>query len=311
MNIYKYLFVVLIFGISSLISAQEITLNTDTGNIFGTLVVPSNKAEFPLVLMIAGSGPTDRDGNWPGMKSNCYKLLAEELETNGIASFRFDKRGVAKSKEAGLNESELNFNMYVNDVCAWYNKLKTDNRFSSIHIMGHSEGSLIGMIAAKKFNAQSFISIAGSGRQASDLLRNQLKNKLPKDLFEKADSILSSLEQGKKIDNTPPELGKIFRKSIQPYLISWFHYDPAKEISKLQIPILIINGSTDIQVPVNDAEILAKSNSKAELKIINEMNHILKKSSIDLQEQQKTYINPSLPIMPELVKVISDFILNK
>lgn len=311
MKIYNYLIVLFVLGFSCSISAEEITLATDTGKIFGTLETPQSKEKFPLILMIAGSGPTDRDGNGPTLKSNCYKLLAKELKTHGIATFRFDKRGVAKSKEAYINESELNFNMYVNDVCSWYNKFKTDNRFSSIHIIGHSEGALIGTIAAEKVNAQSFISIAGAGRRASDVLREQLKTKLPQNLFENVNSILSSLEQGKEVDNTPPELNMLFRKSVQPYLISWFKYDPAKELSKLQIPVLIIQGNTDIQVSVNDAELLVKSNSRAKLKIINEMNHVLKKSSPDLQEQQKTYTDPDLPIVPELSKIIADFILEK
>src|SRR5438874_294585 len=201
----------------------------------------------PVVLLLSGSGPTDRNGNSPVLsgKNNSLQMVAEGLASNGIASLRYDKRGVGESAGAMVAESDLRFETYIDDAVAWCEQLRKDKRFSVVVIAGHSEGSLIGMLAAKQCNANGFISISGAGRAAADILRTQLAGKLPPELATQSDAILKNLEAGKTTENAPPELAAIYRSSVQPYLISWFRYDPANAIAALTVPVLIIQGTTD------------------------------------------------------------------
>ena len=257
--------------------AQEeiIVLETPTGNIEGTLLVPS-KEHSPLVLIIAGSGPTDRDGNNISLQNNSLKMIAQGLYMNDIASFRFDKRGISRSAAAGMSEEDLRFEHYIEDVQQWCSLLKEDSRFSSFIILGHSEGSLIGMIASQTVSPDKFISLAGPGFSMQATLRRQLADQ-PVYILSMSLPIIEQLEKGKTVDSVPPLINMLFRPSIQPYLISTFKYDPVIEISKVQSPVLIVQGTTDIQIQVEDAKKLAAANSNSELVIIEGMNHILKR----------------------------------
>ncbi|MGD8548924.1 MAG: alpha/beta hydrolase [Desulfobacterales bacterium] len=293
-------------------AGQDIKVRVNGGMLHGTIEIPSGEVPCPVALIISGSGPTDRDGNNPlmGGKNNSLKLLAEALASNGIASVRYDKRGIGESAQAMTKEEDLRFETYIEDAVVWGKELQKNKQFSQVAIIGHSEGSLIGLVACQKMNADAFVSIAGAGIPASNLFLSQLKLKLPKDLFENAETIIDQLNLGKAADPVPPTLNALFRKSVQPYLISWFRYNPAKEVSKLKIPILIVHGSTDIQMDIDNANVLAKSNGLAKQTTINGMNHILKKVSDNLQEQISSYGDPSLPIAEELVEEITTFMMS-
>jgi uncharacterized protein len=284
----------------------KITLQTKTGDILGTLTTPEKFDKIPVALIIAGSGPTDRDGNNPMMKNNSLKMLATELAKMGIASLRYDKRGVAESKAAVISESDFNFDDLVNDAKEWIELLKQDNRFSKVIVIGHSEGSLIGMIVST--NADQFISIAGAGQSADKILKAQLSFQ-PKEVQDLSFPIIDSLKNGKLVDNVNPLLNSLFRPSVQPYIISWFKYDPQNEIKKLSIPILILQGTNDIQVTIEDAKLLSNANPKAQLVLIDKMNHFLRVIEGDRQANIATYNNSDLPISNELVKSISAFII--
>lgn len=288
---------------------QIIKLKTKTGTLEGSLLVPKGKTDIPVALIIAGSGPTDRDGNNPIMKNNSLKMLAYELFKHGIASMRYDKRAVGKSRKAGLKENDLRFETYIEDAKGWINLLKKDKRFSQIIVIGHSEGSLIGMIASQGENVDKFISIAGVGQSADKTIKEQLKAQPPM-VLEISSPIIDKLVKGETVKDVNPMLYSLFRPSIQPYMISWFKYDPQKEIAKLKKPILIVQGTTDIQVSTKDAELLAKANKKAEKKIIKGMNHILKEAELDRLKNIQTYNQPELPLKPELAKSIINFINN-
>src|SRR5215475_16220214 len=228
---------------------EPIVLETPTGKLFGSLELPKSSAPLPVALIIAGSGPTDRNGNSPLLQgaNNSLKYLAEGLAAQGIASVRYDKRGVAESVKAAASQSDLRFETYIYDAILRGKQLRADKRFSSVIVIGHSEGSLIGMVAAQKMDADAFISIAGVGRPAPQALLDQLKGKLPADLQSRAEMIIKSLSEGKTVEDIPPALGTLFRRSVQPYAISYFKYDPAIEIAKLSTPVLITQGTTDIQ----------------------------------------------------------------
>jgi pimeloyl-ACP methyl ester carboxylesterase len=311
-------FLILIFILTVLLAQNktgssfkesEIVLKTPTGDISGTLTSPAKSGKSPVVIIIAGSGPTDRDCNSPlGVKTNAYKMLAEGLAGNGISVLRFDKRGIGKSNTSMTSESDLRFETYINDVVEWINLLKKDKRFSKIILLGHSEGSLIGMVAAEQPGISKFISVAGAGSPADKILQDQLKKQLSPKLLEESDKILDSLKSGKTVSKVNPILVSLYRPSVQPYLISWLKYDPAKEISKLKIPVLIIQGNTDIQISVDDARLLSEAKPDAKLLIIENMNHILKEAEADRQKNLATYNQPELPLKKGLVEAITSFI---
>ena len=234
-------------------------------------------------------------------------MLAEDLFENKIASVRYDKRGVAKSADAAINEVDLRFDNFVDDAKAWVDLLKNDSRFSEIIIAGHSEGSLIGMLTSQKSEVSKFISLAGPGSPAGELIREQL-NTQPISIKEKALPIIKKLENGKTVEKVPQNMFSLFRTSIQPYMISWFKYDPQKEIKKLDKPILIVQGTTDIQVSTLDAEKLHEGNKKSEKYIIKGMNHILKTVEADRALNLATYSNPDLPLADGLTQKVVEFI---
>ena len=284
----------------------EVTLQTGSGVIYGTLTIPEKPRRMPVALIIAGSGPTDRDGNNPVMRNNSLKLLAAELAKKGIASLRYDKRGIAASKAALTGEKDLRFDDYVSDAGEWIQLLKKDKRLSEVIVIGHSEGSLIGMLAGT--SADKFISIAGFGQSADLILKEQLGSQ-PKMVQDLSFPIIDSLKNGKTVDSVPPILKSLFRPSVQPYMISWFRYDPRIEIRKLSVPVLIIQGTNDIQVGVENARQLSDANREAELLLIDNMNHIFRITDGDRMANIATYSNIELPVSRELAEAVTGFIL--
>ncbi len=175
-----------------------------------------------------------------------------------MASLRYDKRGIAESRAAGASEADLRFEMYVDDAAAWVEQVRKDPRFSKVLLVGHSEGSLIGILAAKKAHADALVSIAGVAHRASDVMRDQLRPQIGSmaALWDGSEAILASLEKGTPISPLPPAiaavppLASLYRPSVQPYVISWFKYVPSQELAALTMPVLLIQGTTDIQVSV-------------------------------------------------------------
>jgi len=286
---------------------KEVVLETKTAKIYGTLLIPYEAKNFQVALLIAGSGPTDRNGNNPIMQNNSLKMLANGLADNGIASLRYDKRAIAQSKIDNFNESDLRFENYIDDAKDWIEFLKNDSTFNKIIVIGHSEGSLLGMIASQNKNVDKFISLAGAGESAKKILEKQLSNQ-PKEFYETSLKYLDILEKGEMIDSVDQNYYSLFRPSIQPYLISWFKYNPQEEIAKLKIPILILQGTTDLQVKEEDANFLHNANPNSQLKIIDGMNHVLKESELDIQKNMQTYSNPELPLKDGLIDSIVEFI---
>ena len=307
----KRLFIASLFLLSTLNSFAQniekvISIETGIGKLEGSLLTSDVKGSNTVALIIAGSGPTDRNGNNPSMTNNALKMLAEELALVGISSLRYDKRGIGQSKAAGLKEIDLRFDHYINDARHWIDYLVTLNNFNKIIVIGHSEGSLIGMIASQQTNVDKYISLAGAGQPIDLTIRAQLKAQ-PPIVLEQSTPILDKLLKGETVDNVPAFLNALFRPSIQPYMISWFKYDPRQEIAKLNKPVLIVQGDTDIQVSLTDADNLAIANNKAKKVVIKNMNHIFKQATLNRQANLLTYSQPDLPIKAELIKVISDF----
>ena len=276
---------------------SPITLSTATGDIKGRLLLPANATTCPVVLLIAGSGPTDMDGNNPMMKNNSLKFLAEGLAQKGIASLRFDKRGIAGSAAAGKEESKLCFEDYVNDVTGWIDFLAKDKRFTACQ---------------SRPKVKSFISIAGAGSPAYEIIEKQVAAQMmPESIRKEVADINRSLRNGKEVAQVPAYLQALFRPSVQPYLISWYKYNPQTVIASLKMPVLILQGKNDIQVKEEDAMLLKKASPKAELVLIDKMNHVLKDcESTAPQQQMAVYNNPSLPVNAALMNATVRFVNN-
>lgn len=293
------------------LTESPITLNTLAGTLSGTLTMPKNAAgKIPVVLIIPGSGPTDRDGNsTPGLRSNTYKLIAAALGKAGIASLRYDKRGVGQSKSSA-KEADTKFTDMADDANELAGMLKEDSRFSKLIVLGHSEGSLAGMlmIASTEIPFNGFISAAGAGDPADIILTEQLKKSAPPSVQTEFKRIVDSLRKGKTTDRVDPALYSIMRPSIQKYMMNWMAFDPQRVIKRVKTPILIIQGTTDMQIGVAQAEKLKKAKSEATLKIIEGMSHILKDGPPDREQNLATYNNPDLPLKPEFVTAVVSFI---
>ncbi|WP_397448890.1 alpha/beta hydrolase [Pseudomonas sp. NA-150] len=293
----------------TVILQRPVTLDTGTGELFGTLVLPKSDTPVPVVLIIAGSGPTDRDGNNPdGGQNDSMKRLAKILAKHNIASLRYDKRGVAASTAATPDERNLTLDRYVADAAAWGQQLKADPRFGPLIVLGHSEGALVASLSAEQAGAAAVISIAGTGRPVDQVIREQLQYRLPPALLQRSDQLIDSLKAGHTDDNVPAPLQVVFRPSVQPYLISLFRQDPAAAFGKLQVPALIIQGRHDMQVGVGDAELLHTAKPDAELALIDGMNHVLRIVPNDLKRQLASYKDPQLPLASELSTRILHFI---
>tara|TARA_R110002073_G_scaffold40547_5_gene114998 strand:- start:104138 stop:105082 length:945 start_codon:yes stop_codon:yes gene_type:complete len=285
----------------------ELSIPSEKVTVNGALLAPEISKKVPLVIIIPGSGLCDRDGNQAGGKGNSLKYLAEGLALNDIASYRYDKSTVVLAQKVGLKEEEISVDDFITDAVTVIRYFKNQERFSKIIVTGHSQGSLVGMVASES-GADAFISLAGAGRSIDEILTEQVVAQSPmfKDDLAKTFGILNT---GKIDENFNPLLVSIFRKSLQPFWMSWMKYKPQEEIKKLNIPILIINGTKDIQVPVSDAALLHKANTKSELQLIENMNHVFKEVTVDDRtENIATYTNTDLPTMIELIDVITKFV---
>jgi pimeloyl-ACP methyl ester carboxylesterase len=290
---------------------STIRLDTWTGTIYGSLDLPPGAGPFPAALIIAGSGPTDRNGNSPLVagRNDSLLMIARALRETGIASIRYDKRGIGESAGALRSEEGLTFDTYIQDAVGWLELMKTDSRFTRVGVVGHSEGSLIGMEAARIAGADAYVSLAGAGETASVLLKRQL-NAQPA-IRDAAFPIIDSLSEGKQVTDVPKDLQSIFRPVIQPYLISWFRYDPRKSLAALGVPVLLVQGTTDNQVSVDDAGALHEAAPGSQLVIVAGMNHILKIAPADPYTNYATYSDPSLPLAPAFVAALKDFLAKR
>lgn len=293
---------------------QEAELAITGGTLKGTLFTPATVKRPPVVLIIAGSGPTDRDGNSPLLpgKNNSLLQLADSLAAHGIASLRFDKRGVAKSQIKELREEQMQFSDGVDDAIGWIRWLRQQG-FRKIYVAGHSEGSLVGLSAAQTEKISGFISIAGVGRPIDAVLREQFAaGGGPDSLKKLAGRYLDTLLMGQRIAKPHPLLLSIFRPSVQPYMISWLRYNPQALMRALNCRALILQGTNDLQVKETDARLLAASKPQAKLVIVEQMNHVLKKIDSPAPAANiASYSNPKLPVMIELVAAITQFVKGK
>ena len=288
---------------------QSVSVGSEHGPLFGTVDLPEADAPCPAVLIISGSGPTDRDGNSETIKkpNDSLKMVGGWLTSSGIAAVRYDKRGVGESADARGSVDDTTFKDMIDDAVRWIEMLRNDGRFSSVGVLGHSEGSLVAICAAARIPVDFLVSIAGAGRPINVILREQLERQ-PKFITKKAFPILKELEEGRRVEKVPFYLKSLFAPSLQGYVISWIAYDPAEAIAKLDMPMLIVQGTTDLQTAQRDGEILAAANPRAELRLIDGMNHILKDAPENQLKNFRTYKRPDLPLTDEFVRELEAFL---
>jgi pimeloyl-ACP methyl ester carboxylesterase len=297
---------------ASVAAEEPMVLRAEKCDLYGTLAVPESGSRT-VALIIAGSGATDRDGNnrAAGLITDCYKQLSDSLVANGYAALRYDKRAIAASASPEITEAELSFDDYINDAVAWADFLAAGERFDRVVLIGHSEGSLIALAAAKRTDkVAAVISLAGPGEPIDQTLRRQLATQ-PEPYKTECYRIIDELKAGRVVEDAPAELAALFRKSVQPFLISEMRYNPADEARMLRVPLLIVQGTTDIQVETTDAARLFMAQRMARMVMIDDMNHVLKICpTTNPQQQMATYMTPSLPITAKLVRAVVDFMGN-
>lgn len=257
---------------------EPLELSRPGGRLSGTLALPRGKGPWPVVLLIAGSGPTDRDGNSALLPdaTGHMKRLAHELAGQGLASLRYDKRGLGASVYPGLHEDDLRFRHLVEDAVALAQRMREDARLGALLLAGHSEGALIAALAARDVpDPLAVVSIAGAGQKAHELIRAQLQGKLPEPLEASAFAALDALAAERLVDDPPDDLTLLFRPSVQPYLVSWFRYDPAEVLADLPLPVLLVHGRADHQVPPEHARKLQAARPDAKLLLVEGMDHLL------------------------------------
>lgn len=268
----------------------------------------------PVVLIIPGSGPTDRDGNNPlGITAAPYRLLAEALATQAVSSVRIDKRGIGGSKGAVADGNKVTIADYVTDTHNWIAAIRKRTGVQCVWVLGHSEGSLVALAAAQQPDGMcGVISVSGAGRKLSDVIRDQLRaNPANAPLLDQAMAALDTLEKGQHVDvsGMNPALLRLFAPQVQDFLIDDFRHDPAKLAASLKLPLLIVQGERDIQVSAADARALAAAQPKAKLVLVPAMNHVLKDvANDDRSANVATYSDSSLPVDSTLIDAIGSFV---
>jgi pimeloyl-ACP methyl ester carboxylesterase len=285
-----------------------------SGLLKGTMLAPEKLADAPLVLIIPGSGPTDRDGNNPlGVKAAPYRLLAEGLAAQGVASVRIDKRGMFASGGAALDPNDVTVADYGADVHAWAATLKGRTAAGCVWVAGHSEGSLVALAAAQlPRDICGLVLISGAGRKLADVIRQQLSQApgATPEILAPAMTALDRLEKGQRIDpmGMAPGLARLFAPQVQGFLIDQMSYDPPKLVARYAGPVLVIRGTTDLQITAEDAGLLAHARPGVAFRSIPGMNHVLKAAPPERPANFATYADPSLPIAPEVVDAVADFV---
>jgi uncharacterized protein len=292
---------------------REVTVAGPQGPLAGTMIELGKKT--PIVIIIPGSGPTDRDGNNPmGVAAASYRLLSEALATQGISSLRADKRGMFASKMAIADANKVRIADYAADANNWIAMIRKQSGRKCVWLIGHSEGGLVALATVQnRPDICGVIALATPGRKLAEVMREQLEqNPANAPILPDALYAITELENGRQIDVSKmhPALQGLFNPAVQPFLIDLFSYDPARLAAAIKQPMLVISGGRDLQVAQSDADVLVKANPNATLVTIVDMNHVLKSVSTDGKAaNMSTYADPSIPVNPGLVRAITDFVL--
>jgi pimeloyl-ACP methyl ester carboxylesterase len=291
----------------------EIEAPGPDGPLRGTLL-SGNATRLPPVLIIPGSGPTDRDGNNSlGVRASTYRLLAEGLAAEGIPTLRIDKRGLFGSAAAIPDANAVTIGDYAEDVHVWTVILRERTGAPCAWLLGHSEGGLVALAAAKDAaDLCGLILVAAPGRRLGDILREQLRaNPANAPILAEAEHVIDALEAGRHVDGASlhPALLPLFRPEVQGFLINALALDPAKLIAGLVKPVLVLQPGSDLQVSRSNAERLKAAKPDAELHVSPGTSHVLKHvGSHDPAAKLATYGAIDLPLAPDIIPTVAAFI---
>jgi len=292
-------------------NVEQVHIEVEDGKLYGTLTIADSIEKSPIVLIIAGSGPTDRNMG----KGMSYRMLSDSLESYNISSLRVDKRTAGKSFENINHSADFDFDYFIEDMNLWIDYIKTDSRFSSVIVLGHSQGSLIGMLCAQGGNVDKYISLAGAGETIDLVIKKQIYdppiNKLLFGVY--IDSLFCKISRSEFVetDSIPLPFQGLFNRSSQPFLLSWMKYDPVEEIKKVEVPILIVQGEMDFQVRKEQFRLLQKAKPSADTLLVMNMNHAMKfANTLDKLKNSKNYDDPSVGLETGLILGLVSFILS-
>lgn len=284
------------------------------GPLKATILAPATGSRAPAIVILPGSGPTDRDGGNPyGVKAATYRLLAEGLAARGVTTLRMDKRGMFASGAAAADPNAVTVDILAADANAWAAKLKSETGANCAWLLGHSEGGLVALIAAQSGkDLCGLILVSTSGRPYGEVLRAQIKANPnnPPEIVAATDKAIDALTAGRKFaaSDVPAPLLRLFHPAIQDFLIAAFRRDPAALGRAYEGPMLVLQGATDLQITVADAKVLAAAQPRAKLVVLDDVNHVLKTAPADRAANMATYADPSLPLAPGVVEAIADFV---
>ena len=289
------------------------TIRSGALELAGTLVMPRGATgRVPVAVIIAGSGPTDRNGNslMGGIRPNSYAQLAWQLAGKGIASLRYDKRGMPGTKGT-FDMTKMTLDDFAADARAAAESLAHDPRFSKVVLLGHSEGSSLALIAARQGPpVAAVISVSGLGRPLGIVMREQLARQFDSATLVRFDTAMALYLAGAQPTDVPPQLAPLFVPINRSFLKSLSSFDPPAAIRAVRQPVLIVQGGRDLQVTVADAERLHAARPDAQLVVVPLANHVLKQTTdTTVQGQMPTYQSPTVPIMPDVANAIAAWIL--
>jgi len=287
-------------------SEQQVTFQGTGGtHLAATLQLPAGDGSLPALVLLAGSGPTDRNGNQPpAIHTDLLKQIAQSLADAGIASLRFDKRGMyANSAELPKDISQygdfFSWENFVGDAAAAWRFLQQQPRIdpNRVGILGHSEGGILALQAASVLGAQGhppvvLVLISTPGRSLDAVLNDQLKQLLAKQgatpqqtdyfLSENARISRAIVQTGQVPKDVPAGLAALYPSYLGKFLHSELALDPCKLANAFAGPVFVIQGSADTQVsPERDAKALdaaltARAGDVHILAVIPQASHNLK-----------------------------------
>lgn len=296
---------------------REVVIACDWGDISATLNTPEAGCDV-AVLIVAGSGPTDRNGNsGQSLNTYTYKMLSDNLVKSGIAVLRYDKRAIGRSR---LNDPatipNLVFGDFVDDAARCVDYLHSEG-FKKVVVAGHSEGGEIALHLALREDVavDGLVLLCCPGFPMDQILNAQLSAQLVPQhvgLMVTATTIIKRIKAGESVpvESIPQELLSLFHPSVQPFLSSSMAFDPAELMSRVEQPTLVISGGRDIQVTKENAERLMAGAKCGEHIHFEQMTHILKDADTNdrIQQLVNVYVNANLPLTEGISEAIIKFV---
>src|SRR5580692_7587769 len=285
-------------------SAEETKIRV--GFIDAVLTVPPDVERPPVVLLIAGSGSTDHDGNGPQAKPATLKKLSEQLVARKIATLRYDKRGAGGWKPEFGRPQDFRFKDFVEDAFALVNYLRGSGKFSQVSVAGHSEGGLVAILTARRVPIDRLVLLVTAARRQGDLVKAQLEKKLSPDRLQPIVKAIDAMMAGQIVD--PPPQGLAIAPSMQPGIASAFVEDPIDPLKLIDRPTLIVGGGRDLQVARLDFAALSAASPVAKTLWLPEMNHVLVDVTDDA-DNMAAYNQSERALDSVLVDSVAAFIL--